>query len=185
MPPSDIIIDDLFPNPATPDLGCFVRRKHGLETEPFNIHVEFTPSIDLPVQRHQVYFRVICGKAAFFQRALVFMTTDASIPGPILENFPPDWVLGGDFTPHPSDWLRYPIQLGQRLYWFFGQHRNPAAGTWRPDGRRCINRAGRLADGFSERLPPDVRVQAPPVSSRDHPALLPLVLPLRHQLPGP
>ena len=52
-------------------------------------------------------------------------------------------------------------------------------------GRRCINRAGRLADGFLERLPPDVRVQTPPVSGRDHPALRPLVLPRRHQLPGP
>ena len=59
--------------------------------------------------------------------------------------------------------------------------------TWRRrEGqrrRRCINRAGRLADGFLERLPPDVRVQTPPVSGRDHPALRPLVLPLRHQLP--
>ena len=37
-----------FPNPATPDLGCFVRRKHERQTEPFNIRVEFQPSIDLP-----------------------------------------------------------------------------------------------------------------------------------------
>src|SRR5512132_2843831 len=51
--------------------------------------------------------------------------------------------------------------------------------------RRCINRVGRPADGFLERLPPDVCVQAPPVSGRDRPALRPLVLPLRHQLPGP
>ena len=124
---------DLFPNPATPDLGCFVRRKHELQTEPFNIHVEFAPSIDLPDLTQQCYFRVLCGKAAFFQRALVFMTADASVPGPILEHFPPDWVLGGDFTPHPSDWLRFPTQTGQRFYWFFGQHRNPAAGPWTPD----------------------------------------------------
>jgi len=92
-----------FPNPATPDLGCFVRRKHGLQTEPFNVHVEFQPSIDLPQLRQQVYFRVVCGKAAFFQRALVLMTFDASIPPPILQNFPPDFVLGGDFTPSPSE----------------------------------------------------------------------------------
>jgi hypothetical protein len=122
-----------FPNPATPDLGCFVRRKHGLETEPFNVHVEFQPSIDLPQLRQQVYFRVICGKAAFFQRALVLMTADASIPPPILQNFPPDFVLGGDFTPSPSEWFRYPMQTGQRFYWFFGQHRDPASGSWRPD----------------------------------------------------
>jgi hypothetical protein len=122
-----------FPNPATPDLGCFVRRKHGLQTEPFNIHVEFQPSIDLPEQRQQVYFRVVCGKAAFFQRVLVFMTPDANIPPPVLETFPPDFVLGGDFTPSPSEWFRYPMQTGNRIYWFFGQHRNPASGPWRPD----------------------------------------------------
>jgi hypothetical protein len=33
-----------FPNPVAPDLGCFVRRKHGLQTEPFNVYVEFQPS---------------------------------------------------------------------------------------------------------------------------------------------
>jgi hypothetical protein len=48
--------------------------------EPFNVHVEFQPSIDLPQLRQQVYFRVICGKASFFQRALVLMSVDASIP---------------------------------------------------------------------------------------------------------
>ena len=42
-----------FPNPATPDLDCFVRRKHPLEVEPFNVHVEFQPSIDLPELRQQ------------------------------------------------------------------------------------------------------------------------------------
>jgi hypothetical protein len=122
-----------FPNPSTPDLGCFVRRKHGLQSEPFNIHVEFQPSIDLPQQRQQVYFRVVCGNAAFFQRGLVLMTFDASVPPPILQNFPPDFVLGGDFTPSPSEWFRYPMQTGTRFYWFFGQHRNPASGPWRPD----------------------------------------------------
>jgi hypothetical protein len=122
-----------FPNPSTPDLGCLVRRKHPLETEAFNVHVEFQPSIDLPDLRQQVYFRIVCGKAAFFQRVLVLMTVDASIPPPILQNFPPDFVLGGDFTPAPSEWFRYPMQAGTRFYWFFGQHRDPAAGSWRPD----------------------------------------------------
>ncbi len=122
-----------FPNPSTPDLGCFVRRKHNLQTEPYNVHVEFQPSIDVPQLRQQVYFRVVCGEAAFFQRALVLMTTDASIPPPILQNFPPDFVLGGDFRPSPSEWFRYPMQTGIRLYWFFGQHRNPAGGEWQPD----------------------------------------------------
>ncbi|HEX4438463.1 MAG TPA: hypothetical protein VH854_00240 [Thermoanaerobaculia bacterium] len=122
-----------FPNPATPDLGCFVRRKHELETEPFNVHVEFQPSIDQPQLRQQVYFRVLCGKAAHFQRALVLMTFDANIPPQVLQNFPPDFVLGGDFTPSPSEWFRYPMQTGTRFYWFFGQHRDPAAGGWQPD----------------------------------------------------
>lgn len=132
MPDFDHIFD-LFPNPATPDLGCFVRRKHGLEIEPFNIHVEFAPSIDQATPSQQLYFRVKCGEAAFHQRALVFMTTDASIPGPILQQFPPDWILGGDHRPFPSDWFRLPSQTGQRLYWFFGQHRDPNGGAWRPD----------------------------------------------------
>jgi len=87
---------DLFPHHATPDLGCFVRRKHGLETHPFNIFTDFAPSIDLPVNRHQVYFRVVCGEAAFFQRAPVIKTVDTSIPGPVLESFPPDFQLERD-----------------------------------------------------------------------------------------
>jgi len=61
------------------------------------------------------------------------MTTDAQIPPPILQNFPPDFVLGGDFTPRPSDWNRFPTQSGERFYWFFGQHRNPASASWEPD----------------------------------------------------
>lgn len=125
----------LFPNPNAPDLGCFVRRKHGLEVEPGtrNIHTDLNPSIDFSPTHHQAYFRVICGGAAFFQRCLVHMTTDLSIPGPILEQFPPDWILGGEFTPRPSDWFKYPTQSGSRFYWFFGQHRNPAGSAWTAD----------------------------------------------------
>lgn len=125
----------LFPNPNTPDLGCFVRRKHEFERDDGfqNVHVEFNPSIDFGPQYHQLYFRVMCGHAAFFQRCLVYMTTDAQIPPPVLQNFPPDWVLGGDYTPHPSDWYKYPTQSGERLYWFFGQYRNPSNNTWHAD----------------------------------------------------
>jgi hypothetical protein len=125
----------LFPNPDTADLGCFVRRKHGLEIEQgfHNIHVEFNPSIDFHPSHHQLYFRVACGEAAFFQRCLVYMRTDLSIPPPILTAFPPDWILGGDYTPHPSNWQRYPTQLGERFYFFIGQHRNPSAGAWTAD----------------------------------------------------
>jgi hypothetical protein len=127
----------LFPNPSTPDLGCFVRRKHEFETDQDvdfeNVHVEFNPSIDFSPAYHQTYFRVMCGEAAFFQRCLVYMTTDLSVPPPILQNFPPGFVLGGDFTPHPSDWNRFPTQFGERFYWFFGQHRDPATTAWQPD----------------------------------------------------
>jgi hypothetical protein len=98
----------LFPSPSVPDLGCFVRRKHDLELdEGFqNIHVELNPSIDFNPPFHQLYFRVMCGQAGFFQRCLVYMTTDLSIPPPILVNFPPDVILGGDSTPRPSDWFK-------------------------------------------------------------------------------
>ena len=127
----------LFPNLNTPDLGCFVRRKHGFETDPDvdfeNSHVDFSPSIDFAPQYHQTYFRITCGQAAFFERCLVYMTTDASIPPPILQHFPPSFVLGGDYTPHPSDWQKFPTQAGERFYWFFGQFRNPATPTWEPD----------------------------------------------------
>lgn len=127
----------LFPNPNSPDLGCFVRRKHGFETDPDvdfeNSHVDFNPSIDFSPQYHQTYFRVSCGSAAFYERCLVMMTPDASLPPPILEHLPPDFVLGGDYTPHPSDWQKFPTQGGQRFYWFFGQYRNPVTSFWQPD----------------------------------------------------
>ena len=135
MPPIESILQ--FPNPNTPDLGCFVRRKHEFEIDSEvdfrNVHIEFNPSIDFSPPLHQTYFRVMCGEAAFFQRCLVFMTTDTTIPPPILERFPPAFVLGGDFTPRPSEWNRFPTQAGERFYWFFGQHRNPATTTWQAD----------------------------------------------------
>ena len=126
---------DLFPNPLAPDLGCFVRRKHDLEIEEGNrnIHVELNPSIDFHPRYHQLYCRVICGHAAFFQRALVYLRADLSIPPPVLQSFPPDEVLGGEFTPRPSDWFRFPTQSGDRFYFFLGQHRDPNGGSWSAD----------------------------------------------------
>jgi hypothetical protein len=53
-------------------------------------------------------------------------------PG-VLQAFPPEWILGGEYTPRPSDWYKYPTQSGSRFYWFFGQHRNPAGGSWTAD----------------------------------------------------
>jgi hypothetical protein len=133
MPPLEII--SLFPNPNAPDLGCFVRRKHELERDDDfqNLHVEFNPSIDFSPQYHQCYFRVICGQAAFFQRCLVYMTADTTVPAPVLQTFPPQFVLGGDYPPRPSDWFKFPTQLGARIYWFFGQHHAPATTAWTTD----------------------------------------------------
>jgi hypothetical protein len=89
--------------------------------------------IDFAPRFHQAYFRVKCGKAAFFERCMVHRTADFSVPGPILEQFPPDFVLGGDFTPRSTDWIRYPVSGSPQNYWFFGQFRNPAEVQWRPD----------------------------------------------------
>lgn len=124
-----------FPNLNVPDLGRFVRRKHDLEIEELslNIHTVFNPSIDFHPQYHQLYFRVAWGRAAFFQRCLVYMTTDLSIPAVNLIARPADWILGGEYTPRPSDWQKYPTQSGDRYYWFFGQHRNPSGGSWTAD----------------------------------------------------
>jgi hypothetical protein len=135
MPEATIITQTLFPNFVTPDLGCLIRRKHEVEVEPgsANIHVEFMPSIELQPRFHQTYFRVKCGSAAFFQRCLIYKTANLSIPGPILESHPPDFVLGGDQRPTPSDWQRYPISQSPAVYWFMGQFRNPAEPLWRRD----------------------------------------------------
>ena len=142
-----------FHNPTVPDLGCFLRRKHGFKTDQAvdfeNVHVDFNPSIDYSPKYHQTYFRVVCGEAAFFKRCLVYMTNDASIPPSVIQNFPPGFILGGDYTPRPSEWNRFPTQSGERFYWFVGQNRNPAAGTWQADalvGHSCdIYENGRLS----------------------------------------
>jgi hypothetical protein len=131
-------LPDLFPfwSPDTPDLGCFVQRKHGLETYDFHVYGEPSPweivGDTLRFHDHQAYFRVKCGKADFFQRCLVHMrganATVTDVIGAV-----PDWVLGGDFRPHPSDWQKYPVQQGGRTYFFAGEHRNPVGGSWRWD----------------------------------------------------
>jgi hypothetical protein len=55
-PINPIEVISLFPNPTTPDRGCFVRRKHGFETDPDvdfeNVHVDFNTSIDFSPQYH-------------------------------------------------------------------------------------------------------------------------------------
>ena len=129
---------DLFPfwSPATPDLGCFVRRQHGLESYNFHIHGEPSPweitGGTLRFFDHQTYFRVKCGKASFFQRCLVYMRGASATVTDVL-GASPDWVLGGDYRPYPSDWLKYPTQQGGRTYFLAGEHRDPSQPSWRWD----------------------------------------------------
>lgn len=126
-----------FYSPATPDLGCFVRKQHKFEVDAdFFIWNEFPPYEmvgGLPRYiPHQVYFRVKCGKAAFHQRISVWMTPPNQPPPP-LTGQPPDHVLGGAFTPSPSDWIRFPVQPGEKSYWFAGEHKAPEDSAWSRD----------------------------------------------------
>jgi hypothetical protein len=129
---------DIFPfwTPNTPDLGCFVTQKHGLETYNFHIYGEPSPWVivggQLRFLDHQTYFRVKCGKAGFFQRCLVYMRGPNATVTDVI-GATPDWVLGGDYRPYPSEWFKYPPQQGGRTYFFAGEHRNPAETVWRWD----------------------------------------------------
>lgn len=110
----------------TPDLGCLVRNEHPFELDyEFHIWEELSPIIQGP---HQVYFRIMCGEAAFYQRCHVYMSDMWVPPG-----WPGDALLGGDMTPRPSDWEKFPVQARSRRYFFHGEHRNPAAQTWSRD----------------------------------------------------
>jgi hypothetical protein len=116
----------LFPTPDTPDLGCHVRNEHGFEHDyDFHIWSELSQVILGP---HQVYFRVRCGKAAFYQRTNVYMSSVFVPPGT-----PADAVLGGDFRPRPSDWRKFPPQQAPLEYYFHGEYRNPATPAWHWD----------------------------------------------------
>jgi len=86
-----------FPNPATPDLGCLVRRKHGLQTEPFNVHVEFQPSIDLPQLRQH-------GKAPAFIGAIwANIVPENELPDtPVYDPPEFDWFGGQMLKPDTS-----------------------------------------------------------------------------------
>jgi len=129
--PNPIDILRRYYSPATPDLGCFVRNKH-----PFQVDVDFFICNEFPpfnpsngaILPHQVYFRVKCGKAAHHQRVSVWMTPPGSSLPPPLIGQPPDYILGGDFAPTPSDWLKFPVRTTDQGYWFAGEHK-PANGT--------------------------------------------------------
>ena len=58
-----------FQTPNTPDLGCFVNRKHGFQLDGTFLWTEYAPwNVQQGILPHQCYFRVICGKAAFHER---------------------------------------------------------------------------------------------------------------------
>jgi hypothetical protein len=128
----DLIATFPFGTPNTPDLGCFVRRNHEFQVDgEFPLWAEFAPWTTAEgIIPHQVYFRVICGRAAFHQRVKVWMRPE--LDPFIFGGIDPDHVLGGDFRPRPSDWTKSPPHRSNLSYWFRGEHRNPAAGVWGP-----------------------------------------------------
>jgi hypothetical protein len=119
--------------PNTPDLGCFTQNKHGFEVDAnFFMWAEPPPfDADFNYIPHQAYFRVKCGKAADYQRCNVWMRNSWD-PIQVLAS-PPDYTLGGDFRPYPSDWQKFPPQSGPMVYWFGGEHRDPASANWEWD----------------------------------------------------
>lgn len=125
---------DMFPfwSPDVPDLGCLISRKHGLESYDFYVWGEPAPWNANGIITHQTYARVICGEAAYFQRArAVMLSGSSSMIDAVFAT--PDFVLGGNFRPYPSDWVKWPVQSDNRIYWFVGEHRNPATTTWQRD----------------------------------------------------
>jgi hypothetical protein len=123
--------------PNTPDLACFVEHRHGFQVDAnFHFWLEYAPwefVNGVPTYiPHQVYFRIKCGKASFFQRVRAWMAPLGTNPISLL-GVTPDWVLGGDFRPTPSDWVKFPVQSAPKDYWFGGEYRNPTQATWRWD----------------------------------------------------
>ena len=130
-------LDLLFPyySPNAPDLGCFLNRKHELESYNFFVFGEPAPWTGPgTILTHQTYARVICGDAAFYQRARATMLPAGTQPN-IAIGSPGDFVLGGEFRPIPSDWVKWPVQTLDRIYYFVGEHSNPASPGWRRDAK--------------------------------------------------
>jgi hypothetical protein len=129
-------LHDVFPfwSPDTPDLGCFVQHRHDLESYNFYVWGEpapWTPGTGATIT-HQTYARVLCGEAGFYQRARAVMLGGGSgMFDAIIAT--PDFLLGGDFRPYPSEWVKWPVQTQNSIYWFVGEHRNPATTTWQHD----------------------------------------------------
>jgi hypothetical protein len=125
-------VHPVFLTPNTPDLGCFVRRKHEFQVDAdFHLWTEFPPWDASGYLPRQAYFRVKCGRAAFHERVKVWMRRE--LDPTILAGLMPDWVLGGDFRPYPSDWLKFPPQTGEMYYFFSGEYRDPSRPDWQND----------------------------------------------------
>lgn len=127
-------LHDLFPlwTPDVPDLGCFVEHRHDLESYNFFVWGEPAPWNANGIITHQTYARVLCGEAAFYQRARVVMLGGTSSMFDAIGAMP-DFVLGGSYRPQPSEWVKFPVQSENRMYWFVGEHRNPSATSWQRD----------------------------------------------------
>jgi hypothetical protein len=127
MPPQQLPRPPFFfQTPNTPDLGCFVRQMHGFQVDgDFPFWNEYAPG-----QAHQAYFRVKCGRASFHQMVKVW---HRNFDGDVHSGNHPDWVLGGDFQPYPSEWLKFAPTTSSLPYWFRGEHRNPSQPNWAPD----------------------------------------------------
>ncbi len=136
MPARASIVDlnVLFPfyTPDVPDLGCFVEHRHDLESYDFYVWGEPSPWNLAGIITHQTYARVICGEAGAYQRAQVVMLDGFSSMFDALASTP-DFVLGGDFRAQPSEWIKFPTQSANKMYWFVGAHRDPSSASWQPD----------------------------------------------------
>ena len=126
-----------FTTPNTPDLGCFLRQEHDFALDAnFFLWLEYAPwelqNNTIVFIPHQVYFRIKCGEAGYYQRVRAWMASYNSDPISLLGMIP-DYVLGGDHQPYPSDWVKFPVQSGPKDYWFGGEYRNPSQPNWQRD----------------------------------------------------
>lgn len=119
-------------SPRTPHLGTHVRREREFTESPTrNMYAVSAPTDDDGrVVPHQVFFRVLVGRAENWQACLVQRTRDrAQVP----DGSAPDWVLGGARPTRQTDWLQYAPTDAFGRYWFTGVHRVHDGEDWRPD----------------------------------------------------